>query len=663
MTPGMLGGVSVVAALIFSLLGLVLVVLAHVLRDARYLEAAKRLSGLALLSALVSYGALQWAILINDFSVSFVAQSSSALNPLWVKLVTPWSALEGSILLWASIQAFYGWLVTLRVGKSLDIWRAPAVMGTLFAVQVFFFAVILFVSNPFEVVAIPPLDGQGTNPLLQNHWMMAVHPVLMYLGFVGLSVPFAYAVSAMINKRYQSWIHETRWWTLVTWGFLTAGIWTGKWWSYEILGWGGYWGWDPVENASLIPWLFATAFLHTAQVQERKGLFKTWNFALITLAFAGTVFGTFLTRSGIIMSVHAFASGPVGAWFLVFLLSVLVLGLGLLARASSEIREAGEVQWKSREGVLLGGALLFTTFSFVVVIGTLWPLVVEAISGAQVSIGAPFFDQISMPFAITMLLLMGIGPLLPWRNSGPQIIRNLVIMLVALVSATVLGLLAGLTLGVSFTVGLFVYNVTAIWLMVSQGVRERSRSAGISAGQAFAQLFATNRRRFGSHIVHFGIALAALSIAFSMTYRAVEQRTLNVGDTWNVRGMEIRLLSIGGRQEPHRFVALAPIEVRSTSRHGWGSDGHFQTRLNFFPQMDAPLATPVVRYSLFNDFYFVLMQFDSENRQWATLKIIVTPMVMWLWVAGFIVAFGTLYILWPVGSRVSRREATPVAGD
>ena len=663
MTPGLLGGITLLATLIFSVLGLVMGILAHTLRDGRYLEAAKRLAALTLLAALLSFGSLEWAILTNDFSVSYVAGHSSANNPLWVKLVTPWAALEGSILLWAMLQAAYTWLVSLRVGHSLDLWRAPAALGTLFAVQVFFFAVMVFVAHPFDAVSNPPPDGQGTNPLLQNHWMMAVHPVLMYLGFVGLSVPFAYAVAAMVAQRYQSWIFETRWWTLVAWGFLTAAIFTGKWWSYEILGWGGYWAWDPVENASIIPWLLATAFLHTAQVQERKGLFKGWNFAFITLAFAATVFGTFLTRSGVIQSVHAFASGPVGAWFLVFLLGVMAVGLGLLARVSSEIREAGEVRWRSREGALLAGALFFGTFAFVVVLGTLWPLLVEALSGAKVSVGAPFFNQVSIPLGVFMLLLMGIGPVLPWRHTNAEVVRNLSAMLVALGVGTLIGFGLGLTLGVSLAIGLFAYNLTAVGLMVAQGVRERARSLGMPAGQALLELAASHKRRFGSHIVHLGIALAALAIAFSQTYRVTEQKTLQVGEVWQTRGMEVRLLSIGAREEANRFAAVAPIEVRSISREGWGSDGRYQTRLNFYPQMGSPLATPVVKYSLYNDFYFVLMQFDQDKGQWATLKIIVTPMVGWLWVAGLIIVLGTVYILWPSPARVASRQMSPTAGD
>jgi cytochrome c-type biogenesis protein CcmF len=648
--PGLLGGVTLAGALLFSGLGLVFSVLAHVLRDQRHLWVASRFAGLSFLAVGIAFGALQWAILSNDFSVSYVANSSSINNPLWVKLVTPWAALEGSILLWALLQCLYTGLVSLRVGKSLDLWRAPFALGTLFGVQVFFLAVLVFVAHPFDAVANPPTDGRGTNPLLQNHWMMSVHPVLMYLGFVGLSVPFAYAVAAMLAGRYQNWITETRWWTLVAWGFLTAAIFTGKWWSYEILGWGGYWAWDPVENASIIPWFMATAFLHTAQVQERKSLFKGWNFAFITLAFAATVFGTFLTRSGVIQSVHAFASGPVGAWFLGFLLLVLVVGLGLLIRVAQRLGEAGSLQWRMREGALLVGALLFSTFAFVVVVGTLWPLVVEAVSGAKVSIGAPFFNQVSAPLGVIILLLMGIGPVLPWRREGAAAqsvyLGNLRIIAVALVLGCAAGLLAGFSLGVSLAIGLALYNLVAVWLMVSQNVKQRAHALKIPLDQAFWELFSSHRRRFGSHIVHIGISLAAVSIAFSQTYRVTEQKTINMGQVWQTQGMEIRLRGVESKQEANRSSVVAPIEVTAISLKGAGSSGEYETRLNFYPQM-GPIATPVVKYSVYNDYYFVLMQFDQQRGQWITLKVIVTPMVLWLWISGLIIVLGTLYILWP----------------
>jgi cytochrome c-type biogenesis protein CcmF len=659
MTPGFLGGFALLATFLLSLIGLGFCFLTYSQRDGRYLEAARRTAVLAFLGAVLSFIALEWALLTHDFSVRYVALHHSVADPRWVTLVTPWAALEGSILLWGTLQTLYTFLVALRAGKSLDVWRAPVALGTLFAVQVFFFAVMVFIAHPFDAVPNPPSDGRGPNPLLQNHWMMAIHPVLMYLGFVGLSVPFAYAVSAMVARRYQSWVYDTRWWTLVAWGFLTAAIFAGGWWSYEVLGWGGYWAWDPVENASIIPWFLATAFLHVAQVQERRGLFRSWNFAFIVLAFAGTVLGTFLTRSGVIQSVHAFGEGPVGAWFLAFLLAVLLMGFGLLSRVSGELREAGEVRWRTREGMLLAGALLFGTFAIVVVLGTLWPLLVEAVRGTKVSIGAPFFNQVSAPLGVAMLLLMGIGPVLPWRNTQEQVRRNLTLMLIALVIGTVFGLLMRWTLGVSLAVGLFVYNIVAVWLMVVQGVGERSRSLHISPIQAFAQIAATNKRRFGSHIVHVGVALSCLAIAFSMAYRSEFQKTLNIGEVWEQGGMRVALQNLLERPESNRIAVEAKLEVRSANRSAWGVDGSYTPRMNQYLAMGQPLPMPSVRYTLLNDYYFVLMQFDQENFRWATVKVIVTPMVLWLWLGGLLIVLGTLYILWPSGAAVSAKRMVP----
>ncbi len=351
MTPALLGNLGVSLALAFSLLGLALGLLAYFQGDGRFLKGARALAPLALLGALAAFLALEWALLTHDFSLAYVARNHSTKDPLWVTLVTPWAALEGSILLWGLLQTLY---TLLASRKPLDPWRASLVLAVLYGVQVFFFGVMATIASPFETLASPPQDGVGPNPLLQNHWMMAVHPVLMYLGFVGLSVPFAYAVAAMAVRRYQTWVEETRWWTLIAWGFLTAGKVAGMWWSYEVLGWGGYWAWDPVENASFIPWLLATAFLHTAIVQQTRGAFKVWNFAFVTLAFAATVLGTFLTRSGVIQSVHAFAEGPVGPAFLGFFLLVMGLGLGLLSgfpgrcgtlRSSTPFPGRGRFSW------------------------------------------------------------------------------------------------------------------------------------------------------------------------------------------------------------------------------------------------------------------------------------------------------------------------------
>ena len=640
MTPGVLGQVGLVLALSFALLGLVLAGYAWWARDGRYVEAAKRAALFSLLGALVAFFALEWALLTDDFSIVYTVKNHSTKSPTWVKFATLWAALEGSILLWATFQALYTWLAARGLR---DYWMAPGVLGVLFGIQVFFFAVMLFVTNPFLPVPNPPTEGPGPNPLLQNHWMMAVHPVLMYLGFVGISVPFAHAVAAMLARRYQSWIETTRWWTLVAFGFLTLAIFAGAWWSYEVLGWGGYWGWDPVENASFIPWLLLAAFLHTALVQERRGLFKPWNFAFITLAFAATVFGTFLTRSGVVQSVHAFTEGAVGPVFLGFLLLVLFVGFGLLSRVASEVRDVGGVPLLSREGLLLGGALVFSTMAFVVVLGTLYPLFVEAFTGDKVSVGAPFFNSVFAPLGAVLLFLMGAAPVLPWGRVDAWARRVLLGMLAALALGFVAALALGATVGVALGVGLFLYNLVSAGAQVGRAVAARRRQGW---GAALIGYLTQGRRHFGAQVVHAGVALAALAIVFSQAYRVDVQKTLNVGETAKLAGIEVRLERLHAFDEGYRYVVEAVVEAKGI--------GTFRPRLNYYKTMNAPLAAPSVRYGPTENYYFILQAFDQDAGRWATLRLVLTPMVFWLWVAGGVIAFGLFYMVLPLGR--SRRS-------
>ncbi len=642
MSPGVAGNLALVLGFVLTGTGLLLSVLAWWAKDARYVEAAKRAAVVSFLASLLAFAALEWALLTDDFSIAYTAENHSTKSPTWVKFATLWAALEGSILLWATLQALYTLLAARRLR---DVWMAPAVLGTLFGVQLFFFGVLLFVTNPFTPVPNPPTEGPGPNPLLQNHWMMAVHPVLMYLGFVGISVPFAYAVAAMLARRYQSWVAETRWWTLVAFGFLTAGIFAGGWWSYEVLGWGGYWAWDPVENASFIPWLLLAGFLHTAMVQERRGMFKSWNFTYITLAFAATVFGTFLTRSGVIQSVHAFADGPVGPVFLGFLLLVLLVGFGLLSRVSAEVRDLGGISLLSREGLLLGGSLVFATMAFVVVLGTLFPLIVEAVRGDEVSVGAPFFDTVFAPLGAALLLLMGAAPLLPWGRVDPFAARALSFMLSALALFTALSLFLGAGFGVALGVGLFAYNLVAVVAQGARGVGAwRRKGEGYLA--ALLRYLARARRPVGAQIVHFGVALAALAIVFSQAYRVDAQKTLEIGERAVVAGLPLTLRRLEARDEGFRFAVVAEVEVSGA--------GRMYPRLHYYPTMNSPLAAPHVRYGIYHDDYLILQAFDTEEGRWATLRMVRTPMVLWLWVAGGIILFGVFYIVSPGFARAAR---------
>jgi len=366
-----LGQIGMLLALAFTLAGLWLSVLGGLRSDPRSTEAARRSVWAVFAFVSLAVLALLSALLRDDFSVRYVAEHSMTTSPTWVKVTSLWGALEGSILLWTWLLAGYAFILSLTLRR--DALR-PWALGAMFGSLLFFVGVVAGVASPFTPLSQIPLQGQGPNPALQNHWMMAVHPVLLYLGFVGLSVPFAYAVSALITGRLSDhWLSVTRRWTLMAWVFLTAAIVAGGWWSYETLGWGGYWAWDPVENASFIPWLLTTAFLHSIQIQEKRNLLRGWNIWLIVLAYASTVLGTFLNRSGIVQSVHAFAGGPVGPVFLGFLALLLIGGVALTAWRTPKLRDLGEAPAPlSREAAFLAGNWLFLVFSAVVLLGTLF---------------------------------------------------------------------------------------------------------------------------------------------------------------------------------------------------------------------------------------------------------------------------------------------------
>src|ERR1035437_8472101 len=364
--------------------------------------------------------AMVYALVTHDFSVSYVAQVGGRATPLLFTVISLWGALEGSILFWAWVLSMYAaavvWINSRRPGNLV-----PYAAATLLFVSFFFAILLVGPADPFGAVSPVPPDGPGPNPLLQNHILMAIHPPLLYLGYVGMSVPFAFAVGAMLSGEVErdDWIRITRRWTLASWAFLSAAIIAGMWWSYEVLGWGGYWAWDPVENASFIPWLTATAFLHSAMVQERRQMLRLWNLNLVVGTFVLTILGTFLTRSGIISSVHAFTTGTIGYYFLAFIALVLIASLGLVAGNSDRLGSVGHLDSAaSRETVFLLNNLFLTAFMFTVLTGTLFPLVAEAIKGVKVSVGEPFFNRMSLPIVVTLLFLMGVGPALPWKAAS-----------------------------------------------------------------------------------------------------------------------------------------------------------------------------------------------------------------------------------------------------
>src|SRR5919198_5015088 len=383
--------------------------------------------------ALAANGAMLAAILSNDFSIRYVAENSSRATPTFFKVLSLWSADEGSLLLWNLILAGYIAAVALRF-RHRRPETLPLAMGVMYAVSAFYLVLVLGPTRPFATLASAPLDGRGPLPLLQNHPLMAAHPPFLYLGFIGMTVPFAFAMAALINGTLSDrWIRLTRRWALAAWLFLTVGLVLGALWSYGVLGWGGYWAWDPVENVALLPWLVTTAFLHSVIIQERRGMLKVWNLSLVVGAFALTTFGTFLTRGSILSSVHSFAQSLVGPLYLGFLVAVLLAGFGLIAARAWRLRSEGRLDSPlSREAVFLGNNLLLVAITLVVLIGTIFPLLVEALTGRQVTVGGPYFRETTIPLFLLLLFLAGVGPLLPWRRaSGEQVTRRLTVPAVA----------------------------------------------------------------------------------------------------------------------------------------------------------------------------------------------------------------------------------------
>ncbi|NCX78840.1 MAG: heme lyase CcmF/NrfE family subunit, partial [Actinobacteria bacterium] len=388
--------------------------------DHRTLRLVPRFVIIATASAVGAFAVMEWAMITRDFSLDYVQKVGSRSTPALYNFAAVWSALEGSILMWVLVLAGYlaaaTWWMRRRISEPLVGYA----LAVLLAVLAYFFLLSFGPANPFVVGAPGVTDGPGPNPLLQNHLLVMFHPPILYLGYVGMTVPFAFAVAALITGKVDDgWLHVTRRWTLAAWGFLTFGIALGGWWSYEVLGWSGVWAWDPVENASLLPWITGTAYIHSVMVQERRGLLRVWNISLLIATFSLTILGTFLTRSGVLNSVHAFSESDIGPWLLVAFGVIVAASLVLVFMRGDQLRSAGTVESiYSREGAFLLNNILFAVFAFVVLLGTVFPLVVEALQQRQIVVGEPFFDQLTVPIGITMLFIMAVGPVLPWRRSG-----------------------------------------------------------------------------------------------------------------------------------------------------------------------------------------------------------------------------------------------------
>ncbi len=596
---------------------------------------------------------LIYGLVTTDFSIKYVALNTTRATPFYYRVTGLWGALEGSLLLWEWILIIFSALVAW-IYKDRHRELLPWVLLIFSIVSAFFLAVIAFASNPFEIISPVPADGRGLNPLLEDANMLT-HPPLLYTGFVGLTVPYAFAMAALIiGKLDAEWIVTTRRWTITAWFFLTMGNLVGAWWSYHVLGWGGYWAWDPVENAAFMPWLPATAFLHSVQVQERRQTLKVWNLSLIILAFSLTIFGTFLTRSGILSSIHAFSSGPVGSLFLAFLAFILVGSFGLLAYRADQLKGQPVLDSPvSRESAFLLNNVVLVSALFTIFLGTIFPLLSEAVVGVQVSVGAPYFNSVTVPLFLLLVFLMGVGPMIAWgKASWDNLRRNFLWPWVAsLLVALVLFIwrvqdflpLLGFTLS-AFVVFSILFDTTML-------VRARRRVAGEGAFRALGTLVRKNQRRYGGLVVHLGVVLVIMGIGTSMSYSVEREATLQRGQDLTVGPYKVRFDGLKGSQQPTHLRVEGAFRVFNN-----GDDlGTLSPALKFFPSQKSPIGRAVHRSTLSEDLYVILSGFSEIEQNQATVKVLVRPLVSWIWIGGFIMGLGTLVAIWPMG-RVSSQE-------
>ena len=600
------------------------------------LVAVGRFAALALLplSALAA-GALVWALLAHDFSIAYVAQNGSRDTPVFYTAVTLWGRLEGSLLLWILVLA--GFIAATAVAAPR---RAPELYPTaqivLLVTAAFFFWLAAGPADPFVRVFPVPSDGPGPNPLLQNHPLMAIHPPLLYIGLVGFTVPFAFALAALVTGRLDDrWIGVTRTATLVAWAFLALGIVLGGAWSYAVLGWGGYWAWDPVENASLLPWLTATALIHSVMVQEHRDMLRLWNVTLVVATFLLTILTTFLTRSGVLSSVHAFSEGAVGPALLGFIGLSLAVSLGLLVWRGERLRGTGELDAPvCRESAFLMNNLLLVGLTLTVLVGTLFPLIAEAIDGSRLSVGEPYFNTTVVPIALALLFLMGVGPALPWRKASATVVRRRLVG-----PAAAAGLLA---------VVVAIAGLRRPEAVVAVGL------GGFVAATVLADLVRLARRRalaavprrVGGQVAHFGVALMAVGIAVSATYQVEGQATLRRGEAMVVREQTVRFEGVRAVDERRRQVVRADLVL--------GDGRRLRPALNTYKNADEATASPGIRSGLTSDVYAVLVDAAADGSA-ATIRVYSNPLVSWIWAGGALLVAGAAIALLPA----RRRSRTP----
>jgi len=600
------------------------------------------------------------ALLSRDFSLEYVAGHISANMPNVYIFTAFWSGQAGSMLFWALILSLYS-AIAVYSNRERNRTLLPYAAGTLGAILLFFLATTCFKANPFTRLDWTPMDGRGMNPQLQNPGM-AIHPPNLYLGYVATAIPFAFAIAALITRRLDAeWLAVVRRWSLLSWFFLTVGIVLGMWWAYVELGWGGYWAWDPVENASFLPWLTGTAFLHSIMIQEKRGMLRKWNVVLVVVTFLLSIFGTFITRSGVIESVHSFAQSPVGSWFAAFFFASTGATIYLVSTRLKNLEAKAELEsMVSREAAFLYNNLVLVGIAFAVLWGTLFPILSEWVRQEKITVGPPFFNAVNIPLGLLLLALTGIGPLIAWRKASSANLKRQ--FAIPATSGLVLGALL-LALGMRSGHALVTYALAGfvaatILQEFYKGVAARRAIHGESIAVGFVRLIARNRRRYGGYIVHAGIVMLFAAFA-GLAFRTEHDITLRTGQQFETNdpyGHHWRFISQGASSDK-RFNRIVTSVALETYRDGKPAGFIKSEKRQYFDSAERPTFEPATEVGIQTtaklDTYVVLAGVRGDV---AELRVTFNPLVVWVWIGGALMAIGGLVVMWPQAERRRARQ-------
>ncbi|MFZ5876023.1 MAG: heme lyase CcmF/NrfE family subunit [Nitrospirota bacterium] len=634
-----LGHIAVITALVLSVFGVIAPVIGLRTKNPDWLRSARQAVTLIFVLLALSIAALEYAYLTRDFSVAYVAATSNSKLPIFYTVSALWGGHEGSLLLWVFILSAFS---TLAVWLH---WRTqPAIMPYLMAVESAvtfgFLMLIVFLSNPFERIVPVPLDGKDLNPLLQDP-AMTMHPPMLYMGYVGFSIPFAFAMAALFSGRLgEEWIKVTQRWTIFAWLCLTVGIMMGGYWAYYELGWGGYWGWDPVENASFMPWLVGTAFLHSVMVQEKRKMFKVWNLFLIILTFSLSLIGTFLVRSGVLTSVHTFATDPErGVFILLFLAVVMGTAFGTLIVRAPKLKSRIELDSVvSRESVFLFNNLFFLVAAATVFLGTLYPLMIETWKGSKVTVGPPYYNAVFMPIALGLLFLMGVGPYIAWRKASVDNLKKnflipLVVAVVAALAAFGLGFRSPFSLTGAFVVG---FVATTIAVDVGKVSAFFARRDHVNYLRGFFRAFRNNQRRYAGTLTHFGVLITVVGIIASTVYQTEKVVSVTVGDEFALGDYKVQLAEIRDVRGPNWTAREGRFELYR--------DGRLLTELTPQKRVYDATQTPTTESAIYaiNMGHVFLTMPEVTPDGVATARGVINPLILWVWGGGAIMGVGVV---------------------